>query len=78
MDRAERAKKAKELQSIFQSMSKEGNKFLVQAGPDVLTQADGTYGAGTRITLLHKCPLEVVEDTHVTANPPACSKVAEG
>lgn len=50
--------------------------MLVQAGPDVLTQADGTDGAGSLgIALHHKCSLEIV-DTLVSANP-SCAKVAD-
>jgi hypothetical protein len=51
-------------------------QMLVQAGPDVLTQADGTDGAGTLgIALLHKCSLEFVL-LLVNANP-ACARVAD-
>jgi hypothetical protein len=51
-------------------------QMLVQAGPDVLVQADGTDGAGSLgIALLHKCSLEFV-NVLVTANP-SCARVAD-
>jgi hypothetical protein len=62
--------------AIKHDASMEVIQMLVQAGPDVVTQADGTDGAGTLgIALHHKCSLEIV-NTLVTANP-SCARVAD-